>query len=274
MNKAMPNKLHTVATLEGDLRRCGWQEDMHIIVHTRFRAIGGYVCGGAEAMIIAMLNVLGEGGTLIMPTHTTDNSDPYQWQNPPVPEAWWQTIRETMPAFDSQTTPTRKMGILADTLRRWHGMRRSNHPQVSFTAVGKHADFITAEHPLDDGFGDGSPLARLYDVGGHVFLLGVGHANNTALHLAEYRADFPDKQRILQGSAVRVDGERQWLAFYDFDYDADDFEQLGADFEAEHPPTLGRIGEADVRLMPMRPLVDFGVRWLETNRHTRSGGDI
>ena len=34
---------------------------------------------------------------------------------------------------------------------------------------------------LTDGFGDGSPLARLYDRDARIVLLGVGHGNNTAL---------------------------------------------------------------------------------------------
>lgn len=57
-----------------------------------------------------------------------------------------------------------------------------------------------ADHSLDDALGEGSPLARVYDLDGQVLLLGVGHDNNTSLHLAEYRAEFPGRRWEGQGS--------------------------------------------------------------------------
>src|SRR5205085_4042113 len=107
--------------------------------------------------------------------------------NPPVPEAWWETIRNERPAFDARTQPTRGMGAIAECFRSWPGSQRSDHPLVSFTALGPNAERIAANHELANGLGEGSPLARLYDLDAHVLLLGVGHANNTSLHLAEYR---------------------------------------------------------------------------------------
>lgn len=44
---------------------------------------------------------------------------------------------------------------------------------------------------MANGFGERSPLGRLYDLDASVLLLGVGHANNTSLHLADYRSDIP-----------------------------------------------------------------------------------
>src|SRR5690349_7103098 len=61
---------------------------------------------------------------------------------------------------------------------------------VSFAAWGRHALPITANHALDYGLGEHSPLARLYDLDGSVLLLGVGYERRTSLHLAEYRAPY------------------------------------------------------------------------------------
>jgi len=266
MAEKMPEFMLTPADIREQLQQCGWRDGMTILVHTRFSAIGGWIAGGAQTVIQAMLDVIGDQGTLVMPTHSADNSDPAFWQRPPIPESWWQTVREVMPAFDPKISPTRKMGVLADTLRIWHGALRSYHPQGSFAAVGKHAEFITANHDLVEQFGEKSPLARIYDLEGHVFLLGVGYGNNTSLHLAEERSENPT--RAEQGSAIIRDGKREWVTFHSVDYDDEDFERIGADWEQEQPDIvqMGKIGNATTRLMPQRHLVDYGVQWMNTHR--------
>ena len=190
----------------------------------------GWVCGGPVAVIIALQKVLGETGTLVMPTHSTDLSEPSQWENPPVPESWWQTIRETMPAYDPDLTPTRSMGKIVETFRKQKGVLRSTHPQNSFCASGPQASHIVSNHSLAFGFGEHSPLARIYDLNGFVLLLGVGHSSNTSIHLAEYRADFPIKCVVQEGAPVSQAGLRRWTTFENINVDASDFDHLGADF--------------------------------------------
>ena len=70
-------------------------------------------------------------------------------------------------------------------------------------------------------------LAAALKTGNGILLLGVGHVNNTALHLAEYRADYPGKEWVTQGAPVMIDGERQWVTFEDLEGDSDDFEAIG-----------------------------------------------
>ena len=127
--------LATVESLQADFEALGVKKGMVLIVHSSLSAIG-WVCGGAVAVIIALQEVLGETGTLVMPTHSTDLSDPSQWENPPVPESWWQTIRETMPAYAPDLTPTRSMGKIVETFRKQDGVLRSAHPLHSFCARG------------------------------------------------------------------------------------------------------------------------------------------
>jgi aminoglycoside 3-N-acetyltransferase len=52
-----------------------------------------------------------------VPPHTSDNSDPAGWGNPPVPAPWWPAIREQVPGFDPARTPSRWMVILAEWRR-------------------------------------------------------------------------------------------------------------------------------------------------------------
>ena len=258
----------TVESLQAEFKALGIEKGMVLLVHSSL-SVMGWVCGGAVAVIIALQEVLGKTGTLVMPTHSTDLSDPSQWKNPPVPESWWQCIRETMPAYDPDLTPTRSMGKIAETFRKQRGVLRSAHPQSSFCARGPQASYITDNHALAFGFGEHSPLARIYDLRGSVLLLGVGHSSNTSIHLAEYRSDFPTKRIVQEGAPVSQAGSRTWTTFEDIDVDASDFDRIGEDFLRSDEGKMvqhGKVGKANCQLMPQRAVVDFAVDWLEKNR--------
>lgn len=255
----------TVDTLAEQLADCGLASGQTVLVHMAMSKLG-WVVGGAQAVIQALLQVLGPTGTLMMPTHTTDNTEPSLWQHPPVPESWWPVIRAQMPAYDPVTSPTRMMGRVAELFRHWPGARRSAHPVGSFAALGPRAETLTAHHQLEDEFGPTSPIGRLYTLGGYVLLLGVNHGNNTSLHLAELRASWPSKRFVQQGTALRVNGQRQWVHYPELDFNDDDFPQLGEAYEAEHGIPRGQVGQAEVHFMQQRPLVDWAVGWIERNR--------
>lgn len=259
--------LITIDSFADDLRQLGLKSGATVLVHSSLSALG-WVCGGPETVIQSLLDVLGPDGTLMMPAHTADRSDPGQWQDPPVPSEWWDGIRRHMPPFDPALTPTRGMGVIAEAFRSYPGVCRSAHPQVSFCACGPQAAALTDGHALANSLGETSPLARLYDADGQVLLLGVGHANNTSLHLAEYRADFAKKNSVIDAAPILVDGRRVWQTFANVDIDSDDFDRLGQAYQAEHPEAVrqGPVGSGQGRLLHQRPLVDYAVGWLAHNR--------
>ncbi|MHA6532337.1 AAC(3) family N-acetyltransferase [Paenibacillus sp. BAC0078] len=260
-------ELITVETLAADFRSLGVQEGMTLLLHSSFKSLGQWVAGGPVAVILALEQVLGEEGTLVMPTHSSDLTDPSGWSNPPVPESWWQSIREQMPAYDPDLTLLRGMGIIPDTFRKQKGVRRSSHPIHSFAAWGKHRDVIIDGHALEYGLGERSPLARIYELNGSVLLLGVDNYNNTSLHLAEYRAEYAGKQEVIAGAPMLAGGVRQWVEFKDCNWNSDDFARIGEEFGQETGRiTYGTIAAAAAELIPQREIVDYAVKWLGRNR--------
>ncbi|WP_028776445.1 aminoglycoside N(3)-acetyltransferase [Shimazuella kribbensis] len=255
-------KINTVDSLVLDFKRLGLEKGMNIIVHSSLSSIG-YVSGGAVAVVQALMDVITSDGTIVMPTHTSDNSDPALWENPPVPKEWWPIIRETMPAFHPFYTPTRGMGKIVEVFRTFPGVVRSNHPTVSFAAWGKHIDFITKDHPIDNPMGEASPLARFYELNGSILLIGVGHDSNSSLHLAEYRQN--KQVPIKESAAVEIQGKRAWVTFENIAYQTELFDKIGAEFEESNPFVVKKIGNAEVKFISQVKIVDFAVEWL--NKH-------
>ncbi len=257
----MPLTRESLARSFGEL---GIERGEIVLVHSAMSRLG-WIAGGVVALLRGLLDAVGERGTIVVPTHTGANTDPARWKNPPAPQAWWATIRESLPAFDPARTPGLRMGAVAEALRTWPGARRGDHPTVSFAALGPAAAEVVHPHPLESVLGEGSPLARLYRMDARVLLLGVGHDRNTSLHLAESRARIP-RTRFREGTAVLVEGSRRWVEFDTDELDSDDFPALGTAFEATHALAPGWVGRAEARLLGIRPLVDFGIPWLEEHR--------
>ncbi|HSH04732.1 MAG TPA: AAC(3) family N-acetyltransferase [Anaerolineae bacterium] len=245
-----------------DLRRLGLRPGMTVLVHASLSQIG-WVSGGPVAVIHALQDVLTPQGTLVMPAHTL-SGDPADWENPPVPKKWYETIRQHRPAFDPRLTPTRQMGAIAELFRTWPDVLRSNHPADSFSAWGQHAEFVTANHALNNGLGDNSPLGRLYDLDGWILLLGVGHINNTSFHLAEYRA--PNPTPASNSTTILYNNHPTWITYHDIELDPDPFPQIGAELEETGVVTINEVGSATARLMSQPIAVDFATNWIHQHR--------
>jgi aminoglycoside 3-N-acetyltransferase IV len=112
--------------------------------------------------------------------------------------------------FDPATTRVSpSLGVTADLLRQLPGARRSAHP-FAFAAVGPRAAAIVADPLPLPPHGPESPVGRVHQLDGQVLLLGVGHEEDTTVHLAEVLAQVPygvPKHCIVKrnGAPARID---------------------------------------------------------------------
>lgn len=242
----------------------GLESGQVILVHSSLSQIG-WTIGGARTVIDALLSVAGESGTIVMPSFTASNSDPGGWENPPVPNDWFETICQNMPPFDKEKSATEFVGVIPELFRTYPKTRRSNHPQSSFIANGKYSSQILETHALTPSFGMDSPLGALYRLNADALMIGVGYENCTALHLAEVLSGRTKTKR--SGTALMRDGKREWVWFDEPDWNSDDFGAVGAAFEAETDLVVsGTIGRAASKIVPIRKLVDFAADYFKMKR--------
>ena len=247
------------------LEKVGVSKNQTIMVHTSLSSLG-YVCGVAQIIIEALLESVGTNGTIMMPTQSWKNLDPDTGVHWTEPKEWWPIIRDNWPAYDPNITPTNTMGAVAEMFRKWPGTLRSNHPARSVAAKGKYAEYLTSNHDLFNIFGDGSPIGKLYELDGYVLLIGVGYDKNTSLHLADVKAQYPGKHNTIEHSAIMENGQRVWKEYETLYVDGEDFNLIGEAFEKECSVNRVSLGNGSMALMKQRELVDFAVKWIETNR--------
>jgi aminoglycoside 3-N-acetyltransferase len=252
--------------LIGDLRALGVDAAQIIMLHASVKAVG-WIVGGPDIIIQALLEVLGPRGTLMMYVGWEDS--PYElavW-----PEDWQSVYLEECPPYDPLTSRAyRKWSILTEYLRTWPGAFRSDHPDGSFAAVGAQARWITAGHPLQYGYGSGSPLAKLCEAGGKVLLLGAPLNAITLLHYAEHMARVPNKRIARYRMPVLRDGRRIWVDVEEFDTDKGIvaeaevyFMAITRDYVSSGRGRTGKVGSAQSYLFDSADLADFAIRWLE-----------
>ncbi|MFJ5103908.1 aminoglycoside N(3)-acetyltransferase [Streptomyces sp. NPDC088554] len=233
-----------------------------LLVHAALRATGL----DADTLRTALLTVLGEDGTLVVPAFTEENSDSSaahreQLRGRSRREA--AAFRAAMPAFDPATTPCPAMGRFAESVRTAEGAVRSEHPQSSFAALGPQAAELLDRHPLHSHLGPDSPLGALERAGARVLMINVGYAVCTAFHLAEYGESAP--LRSYRCVVKAPDGTPRWVEYEDVRLDDRDFEAIGASFPWGLEQS-GPLGGAVARLFPIKDAVGHAEEWMSRNR--------
>lgn len=260
-NKRPITSVSTKKEIMAKLIELGVKPGMILEVHSSLSSFG-FVVGGAQSVVDALIDVVGYSGTILMPLHCSDNTEPTFWVNPPCDCGLAQVIRENMPAYHKKEMDTRYMGQIVENLRRRDGAVISNHPNSAYVAWGKYAKLLCNRHSLHFSLSEESPTARLYELKGYVLLLGVGFDNCTLLHLAEYRSDC--RPILLQGAAVEIEGRRVWKKYLDIDVDSDEFPAIEIELKGKGAIRSTKIGNCDAKLFRADVAIDEAVRYFES----------
>ena len=231
----MPD-LVTLAEIRDRLRALGLGPGESVMLHCALSSIGR-VERGPDGLIDAVLEAVSPGGTVMMPALP----DIYQ-------------------PFDVLASPS-TVGWVSEVFWRRPGAHRSRHPSHSVAAIGPLAQTLTAGHERTDPTGVESPYDRLRLLDGCIVLLGVDHDRNTMLHLAESLADVPYLRRAeLQ---VQSGNRLHTVAVERMAYGHRQFIGLDRRLTEAGLQQLGRIGDAVVRVMRSRSLLDYIIALLQ-----------
>ncbi len=160
--------LHDLGLTKGDV----------VLVHSSYNKFEGYT-GKPVEVIEAMQDIVGQEGTLLMPTM-------------PFSGTAIDYVRSGKP-FDVRRSPSR-MGLLTELFRRMPDVVRSVHPTHPVAAWGALAQSMTADHHLcNTPCGRQSPFGKLLDHNGRILFLGTGIGVLTFLHTLEeiLESDMP-----------------------------------------------------------------------------------
>jgi aminoglycoside 3-N-acetyltransferase len=238
------------ASLASDVRHLGITDGDVVMVHASVRAVGE-VAGGPVQILLALQDVVGAAGTILMYASCPQYYDEIGRGNLSAEQE--QELRRILPAFDPSTAPcARDNGALVEFFRTLPGTRASHHV-TRFVARGPHADHLLSQVPWDFTYGADSTLARFNALNGKILLLGSDHDQVTFLHHAEHLVDVPDK--IVATFEVPCDdgaGGVEWRVMQEYDtadmahaaWPTDMFTQIVDGYLAATDNRGGRIGAA------------------------------
>jgi aminoglycoside 3-N-acetyltransferase len=208
-----------------------------LLVHTSFRGVRP-VEGGPAGLIEALRVALGPDGTLVMPSWSGSNDEPF--------------VVDRTPADAS-------LGVVPETFRRMPDVLRSDH-QHAFAAAGPAAAKVLRDPLPLPPHGPASPAGRVHDLDGQVLLLGVGHDADTTIHLAEILAGVP--YRVAKHCTISIGGEPRRIEYGENDHCCARFKLVDGWLGEAGRQRHGPVGHAEGRLARSRDIVDVVVQRL------------
>jgi aminoglycoside 3-N-acetyltransferase len=218
-----------------------------LLVHSSYKSFGG-VEGGPQTVIDALLDVLGDTGTLIMPTFNFDFCKGEPW--------------------DIRTTASH-MGAITNMVREYPQARRVFHPIYSFAILGKFADYLTGER-YKSSFGANSVFGKLRELDGKIMIIGLSYTNSMTFfhHIEEMEGVDYRYMKPFTGLVTDQDGNTYEDTFTMLVRDLDkgvitEVNPMGALMEEAGIVSIRDIGESRVKLMKASEVYKFTARQMK-----------
>ena len=192
----------TAGDLAEALRRLGVREGDTLLVHSAMSRLG-HLTGGAQALISALREAVGETGTFLAPAFAR----PYVLFEGAVNRNYTYRPYDRRPGGELRDVSI-TTGILPRMMLREPGSYRSGHISHEWAAIGGRAEEMVSGHGfLDPPAGETSPLKKALDADGSVIFLGCHLGANTFLHYLEDHTDAP----FLQPAVMRyIESDGTW----------------------------------------------------------------
>ncbi len=234
--------MHTLGFLRDHFQQLGLagNESRPLVVHSAMKAVGP-IEGGADTMIDALLQTLGNDGTLLFP-------------NLNIPHAF---DTERPPRFDLRRDSIRRqLGILPQRFKETYATHFSRHTTHAMMGVGPACASLFLGHD-HAGLccGPGTPWWRLAENGGRILLLGVTQQNNTSIHGAEeLLADYQLTGEPIEGTVIDRDEKIRVHSRLHRWGNASDFSRINPSLEEAGGLKRGKIGDAESVLVDAKIL--------------------
>jgi aminoglycoside 3-N-acetyltransferase len=234
----------SLENLVGGFRSLGVDSGDTLLVHSSYKSFGG-VDGGPQTVIDALLEVLGEEGTLLMPTFNFDFCKGADW--------------------DVRETPS-QMGFMTNLVRTDPRAKRVFHPIYSFAVIGKYAeDFGNLRYK--SSYAKISAFGKLRELDGKIMVVGLSYNDSMTFfhHIEEmegvdyrYLKDFTGQITDWDGNTTE---DTYQMLVRDIDMGVHTMvDPMGKLMEEAGVIQSRQIGEADVKLMKANEVYEFTVR--------------
>jgi aminoglycoside 3-N-acetyltransferase len=243
------SKILTKNMIVSGLNRLGLAQGDLVIVHSSLSSFG-FVEGGAETFVKALMEVLGPNGTIVVPTFFTFfKGEPNQ-------------------VYDIDKTPSR-MGKVTEVVRLLPEAIRSHDPIVPLAAIGPLARDIV-DRDFTNCWGKDSSFGRLLELNAWILLTGVTYNSCTMFHLVEGIAQVPYREWKDQEGYIVENGKASQKVFKRYALKRGfntDFNRVGLIMELRGLVRKNIVGRSTLRLFRARDLYRVSLEQLKEDPH-------
>jgi aminoglycoside 3-N-acetyltransferase len=202
-----------------------------------------------EAHFNALMSLIGPEGTLVVPTASLN-------------------LCNTEIPFDLENTPAFMVGALSEYVRKKPGALRSFHPFVSYTAIGKHAEFVT-QNVARHSYGPETPEARMIELDAIAVVIGqTPRLTCSTIHHIEHLMAVPYRyakeysHKVIRGGVESSELFYMYVWYRNSDVKRDACRKIFGRFTDICPPKAEQVGRGAISSYPIRQFAEVATRLL------------